>query len=92
MNAGLLERVRQVVSDILDVPLDEITLETSQESVVPWDSLNILNLLLALEMEFGVQLDVGEAAELVSVRAIVRALEERGAHCESGETGTASHR
>ena len=88
----MVGRVRQVVSDVLGVPLHEVNEESSQETVVPWDSLNILNLLLALEMEFGIQLDVGEAAQLVSVRAIVRALEARGAERGSGEAGRATQR
>jgi len=74
------------------VPLEQITLETSQESIVPWDSMNILNMLLALEMEFGVQLDVEAAAEWVSIRAIVRTLDEQGVGCGSGEAGTTPHR
>lgn len=87
-----VDRVRQVVSDVLGVALEQVTIETSQESIVAWDSMNILNMLLALEMEFGVQLDVEEAAEWVSIRAIVQMLDERGVGGGSDEAGTAPHR
>ena len=87
-----VDRVRQLISDVLGVELEEIDLETSHESIVQWDSMNVLNLLLALEMEFGVQLDLEAATELVSVRAIVRLLDERGATHESADPGTTADR
>ena len=54
-------------------------METSHDTVANWDSLNMINLLLALEAEFEVGLDIEDATDLVSVSDIVHLLRERGA-------------
>jgi acyl carrier protein len=75
----LFERSREIVSAVLGMPLEAVSLETSHASVVSWDSMNVLNLLLAIEAEFGIRLDLVDAAELVSVQDIVRILKKYGA-------------
>lgn len=39
-------------------------------SIPGWDSVNHVNLILAIEAEFGVQFDAGEIPDLVSVGQI----------------------
>lgn len=73
---GLSNRVREIVSTIFEVPLAEVTAESSPESIERWDSLGRLVLLVELEQEFGVQLPPEQAERLTSVAAIVSVLEE----------------
>lgn len=79
MSASLEDRVRRVVSDVFGVPLGRVTATTSRDDVETWDSVNVVNLLMALEGEFGVSISIDEAADLMSVPIIVALLVEKGA-------------
>jgi acyl carrier protein len=60
MTSPVFERVRGIAADVLKVPGAAITAETSPESIEAWDSLQHLNLILALEQEFDVQFEPEE--------------------------------
>ena len=49
-----------------------------QETVEDWDSLNVLNVLMAIESEFGVTISPEEAASFVSVEKILAVLRTKG--------------
>lgn len=67
-----------IVADVVGVPRAQISLETSTDNVEGWDSLVIVNLLMAIEGEFSVSLQPEDAEELVSVKRIVALLKSRG--------------
>jgi acyl carrier protein len=71
-------RVKNVVSVVFDIPQSAITQQTSHKNVKNWDSLNIINLMMAIESEFGITLDVDEAAELLSFEKIISILRSKG--------------
>ena len=71
----LEERLRQIVATVFDTPADQVTLQTSRESLEPWDSLGHLVLVLELEQEFGVQLPPEHVQQLNSVAEIAQILE-----------------
>lgn len=77
-SATLEDRIRRVVAEVLGLRLVDVTLETSHQTVDDWESLNMINLVMAVESEFGVSLEIEEAAQFVSVMAIVRILREHG--------------
>lgn len=77
MSAELLAQVSRVVADVFALRLPEVGLETSPDSVERWDSIEHLNLVLALEQSFGVSFTPEEMAELTSVGAIVQAVAAR---------------
>lgn len=66
-----LDRVRRLVSDVFNAPLESVSEDSSPDTVENWDSLQQLNLVLALEQEFAIQLDPEEIEALTDVRAIV---------------------
>jgi len=77
MNEQVLNRVREIVSDVLQVDGDAITPDSSPENVASWDSVQHLNLVLALEEEYSLQFlpeemdqmkTVGEIAQLVAAK------------------------
>ena len=49
-------RIRDIAADVFGVPAAELPDDASNETVPGWDSLHHLELMLALEMEFGVQI------------------------------------
>ncbi|HLG71785.1 MAG TPA: acyl carrier protein [Chloroflexota bacterium] len=64
------ERVRTVLSEVLDLDPGQIDGSTSIDTVEAWDSLKQLTLILALEEEFGFRFTDEEATQLVSFRLI----------------------
>lgn len=72
----MMQRVLQIVSDVLAEPLEQLSGSSSPNTVDKWDSLNHMNLVLALEEEFGVQFTDDQIMKLLSVDAIVAALIE----------------
>lgn len=71
------DEVRRVVAATLNLPIERIAADASAETVPEWDSVNHVSLLMAIEEEFGVQLEVEDFATLVSVPAIVAHLAAR---------------
>ena len=70
-------RVRRIAADIFDVPLGEITADSSPDTIVAWDSAQHLQFVLALEEALGIEFapeeielirSVGTAEELVAAR------------------------
>ena len=65
------DQVIAIVSNSLGVPCDTISLESTQETIEQWDSLNHLTLMLAIESEFNVKIPTDKMLELTSVKKIV---------------------
>lgn len=72
------EKVFEIVASVMGVPVETISLESSPDTIEAWDSLNHMNLLLALEQEFGVQFSDEQMVELLSVEIILATLDEIG--------------
>ncbi|MBD8840705.1 MULTISPECIES: acyl carrier protein [Paenibacillus] len=64
-------RVREIVSKILEVPISEINIDSKKEDFEKWDSLNQLNLIMELEAEFAVSIPMEEIANINSLKAIL---------------------
>ena len=71
MTAPLLDRVRGIVADILQVPLAKVGPDSSPQSIATWDSVHHLNLVLALEQEFNLQFEPEEIDQIGNVGQIV---------------------
>ena len=78
MSQSLPNTLRDTLADILEIEPAEVTPELSATSVESWDSFRHLQLILALEGEYGVQFDPGAIPELTSVRKLCEALEAKG--------------
>ncbi len=74
------ERIYTVVSKVLKVPLSSIDETSSPDTVETWDSLQHLQLILALEEEFGVQFSIDEITAMQTVGNIAAIL---GDHTET---------
>jgi acyl carrier protein len=62
--------VRVIASDIFSVPLDRIDDTSSPETIEAWDSIQHLNLVLALEEKFNLQLCPEEIETMRSIGQI----------------------
>lgn len=70
------QRVLDVLRRVLkDSSIDETC---SQKNCKAWDSMNHLNLVVELEMEFGVSLEPEEIARMVDYAAVCEILKTKG--------------
>ncbi len=61
---------------VLQVPQESIGPDSSMDNIATWDSLRLMNLVLALEEEFGTSIPDEDAANLTSYALIKVVLEE----------------
>ncbi len=78
MNQNLLLNVRRLLAESLRADLSDIQLETQFGDLPQWDSMGHMEVLVALEKEYGVEISAETITELVSVVAIVQHLEANG--------------
>ena len=69
------DKIKQVLADILNLDENSIDETLSQENVDNWDSLNHINICLALEQEFNVTFDVSEIETMTSFIDILTTLQ-----------------
>jgi acyl carrier protein len=73
------EKVKVVLAEVLQVSPAIITDDLAMQDVDAWDSLKHMELIVALEDAFGLQLSFEEIVTMQSVGKIKLVLEERGA-------------
>jgi len=76
LTASMFDQVRSVASDIFGIPADKITAESSPETIENWDSIQHLNLVLAVEEKFGVQLDPEDIEQMKNIGAVAKLVEK----------------
>jgi len=76
LTASTFEQVRSIASDIFGVPAEKITAESSPETIENWDSMQHLNLVLAVEEKFGVQLEPEDIEQMKNVGAVAKVVEK----------------
>ena len=64
------EKIKEIMSDILEVSSDQIQSDTTMDSVDTWDSLRHMEMVFAFEAEFGVEFEPDELAELSGFKEI----------------------
>lgn len=74
--SSTLDQVRGIASDIFSVPADKITADSSPQTIESWDSMQHLNLVLAVEEKFGVQLSPEEIEQMKSVGAVAAIIDK----------------
>lgn len=72
----IFEKVKKLIASELDVIESKITLETKLAEDLGADSLDAVELIMALEDEFGIAVSDDDAQNLNSVKAIVEYIEK----------------
>jgi acyl carrier protein len=73
-----LDRINQIIAEILDVPAESIDLNSGPHNLIQWDSATHLGIVLSLQTEYGVTLSIDEIAGVMSVAAIKECLARKG--------------
>lgn len=68
--------IQQIMADVFNIPAEEITEESSQDTIEEWDSLKHLDLVVALEEEFNVSIPVEEIGTMVSFKLVSYIIKE----------------
>ena len=68
----MIDKAKDLVSAVLNIPLEEIRDEASAENTGSWDSLAVMQLLVTLEEEYEIQISINEIDSLKSVTGISR--------------------
>ncbi len=72
----IFETIRQVIAEQLDIDEDEITLETSFVDDLDADSLDVVELMMALEEEFDLEISEEDAEKITTVSDVVAYISE----------------
>jgi len=75
---ALFERVKEVIVRELAVPESQVTEEATFDGDLKADSLDVVELIMALEDEFDLEIPEEDAERITTVGAVVRYLEEKG--------------
>ena len=75
--AAVFEQIRAMASDLFGVPVEQITAASSPQTLENWDSIQHLNLVLAVEEKFGVQLSPEEIEEMKNVGETAKLVESK---------------
>jgi acyl carrier protein len=73
------KKLKDVLAEILEVDPSEIHEDSSMDTIESWESIRHMNLILAIEEEFGVAIPDDEAANLTSyalLRVVLNELTE----------------
>ncbi|NOZ29019.1 MAG: acyl carrier protein [Chloroflexi bacterium] len=76
---SIFERVRDIIVEQLGVEPEKVTMEASFREDLEADSLDLVELIMAFEEEFGGEISDEEAQQITTVGDAVRYLEEHGA-------------
>lgn len=74
----MLEKMKEIIADQLGVSEDEVTLEASFKEDLDADSLDLFELVMALEEEYDVGIPSDDLAELNTVGDVINYLKDKG--------------
>ena len=74
----MLEKMKEISADQLGVSEDEVTLEASFKEDLDADSLDLFELVMALEEEYDVEIPSDDLAELNTVGDVINYLKDKG--------------
>jgi acyl carrier protein len=64
------ERIKFIMATVFSVDVDMISEHATPHEISSWDSLTHMNLMVALENEFGVELEDDEIESMVSYSVV----------------------
>ena len=75
----MLQRVREIIADVTGNPVQAVNESSAQQTVDGWDSLAQINIIVAVESEFGISFTADEIHSLNTVEKILGRLQSTSA-------------
>ena len=73
----MLEKIKEMIAEQLNCEADAITEATSFKEDLGADSLDLFELVMALEDEYGVEIPADDLTELTTVGSVMKYLEKK---------------
>ena len=73
----IYEKLEEIFMDVFDLDSVELYEDTTADDIDEWDSLEHINLIEAVEKEFGMKFKMGEVSTMKNVGEMVRIISER---------------
>ncbi len=67
----IFERLNNVFRDVFDDDTISVSDNTTSKDIPDWDSLEHINLIVAVEQEFGIKFNMGEVTTMKNVGEMV---------------------
>ncbi|MCI8888424.1 MAG: acyl carrier protein [Hungatella sp.] len=74
----MLEKMKEIIADQLSVDADSITESSSFKDDLGADSLDLFELVMALEDEYSVEIPAEDLQNLLTVGEVINYLKEKG--------------
>lgn len=74
----MLEKMKEIIAEQLNCEADSITMETAFKEDLGADSLDLFELVMALEDEYSVEIPSEELQDLTTVGAVIDYLKAKG--------------
>jgi acyl carrier protein len=71
------DRIKNVMSAVFEIPVNQIKDNSSADTIESWDSLKHMNLVVALEEEFEIELTDDEIIEMMNYLLIIEVLKNK---------------
>lgn len=81
----MTNRLYKIISEVMNVPVTQITNDSGPESIDAWDSFSLYVLLDEIEKEFNIQFSLDEILEIKNVADFKKYLEKHGVNFNEGK-------
>jgi len=69
--------VKKIIAELLDIDIKELTLDMHLSDELGADSLDHVEIIMAIEEEFGFEISDAEASMILSIRDIINYIQQR---------------
>lgn len=69
------DKMKHIFGELFKIKSEDFTQDLDVNTVLGWDSMNHLNLIIALEESFSVSFTTEEVIQMTSVKAIIETLQ-----------------
>ena len=77
MSENIVESLTEIFHTVFNDDSIEITNELSAKDVNNWDSMNHVNLIIAVETEFGIRFSNDEISDLQNVGELIQLIQKK---------------
>jgi acyl carrier protein len=72
------EKIKEILATVFNVDKSTINDSTSPETLETWDSLQHMNMIAALEEEFGISFTDDQISDMLDFKSVVSAVGQQG--------------
>jgi len=71
------DQIKNVMSAVFEIPVEQIKDDSSPDTIESWDSLKHMNFVVALEEEFEIEFSDDEIIELIIMKLIKTVISDK---------------